>query len=134
MFDTAPDLPEYTEDEKFLFDLMLVEDRYLDLFVFQQTCSVTKYESLYDSFKEWRSLTKEEKEAGKKGKLFYQKIIDEQWRRGREEYEEYVKLMFNGMDLKEEVSAKAYDFVKATVDQLREYEARGFGGKSPIIN
>lgn len=120
MFETAPDLPDYTEDEKFLFDTMIVEDAYLDMYVFQRTNNVTKYINLYHSF------------SKHKGK--YQSIIDEQWRRGAEEYSERVQLMFNGMDITEDVSAMAFDYVKATVDQMREYELAGFGGKSPIIN
>ena len=115
LFVYNPDLPEITEDEKAMFNDMLENDRYLDLFIYEQTTNVTKFMALYHSF-----------DKGKKG--MWQDIADEGRRRGRIEYEEYVTMIMNGEaeeDVRAEVSESAFALIKKTVDVMNNFRMAG---------
>lgn len=94
-----PELEEYTDYEKILFDGFLVDNDYLGMFVYQQTVASTKFANLYHSFNK-----------GSKGK--YQMIVDDQLKRGKRQFEDYIVLLQEGHDVESEVSTEAFELIK----------------------
>jgi hypothetical protein len=100
---SEPALPKAEPEVKAKFDKIILESDALEMFVFQKLQTETTYTDLYHSF------TK-----GNKGK--YQRTIDDLVTRGKDAFEQYIVLTQDGHDTESEVSAEAWELIKAEVN------------------
>lgn len=75
----APNGSEVTSTDKEYFDKMIEDDDHLEMFAFQKTTEPRLYTNLYHSFPK-----------GEKGK--WQRICDEMYIKGRDQFNEYVEI------------------------------------------
>ena len=103
-----PETEGYTDDEKIIFDRWIVENDKLEMYVYFQIALPTKFVDLYHSFHE----RKRGDPPDKKGKGYYQKIIDNLILHGKKEFEQYIVLYQQGHNVEDEVSQAAFKLIE----------------------
>ena len=97
---TNPELPTFDDALKAHFDKTIADSDALEMYVIQRNTDTAIFTNLYNSF-----------EQGTKVK--FKKIVDELAEKGKDAFEEYIKLTQEGHNTEDEVSSEAWALIKS---------------------
>lgn len=97
---TNPELPTFDDALKAHFDKTIADSDALEMYVIQRNTDAAIFTNLYNSF-----------EQGTKVK--FKKIVDELAEKGKDAFEEYIKLTQEGHNTEDEVSSEAWALIKS---------------------
>ena len=97
---TNPQLPTFDDALKAHFDKTIADSDALEMYVIQRNTDTAIFTNLYNSF-----------EQGTKVK--FKKIVDELAEKGKDAFEEYIKLTQEGHNTEDEVSSEAWALIKS---------------------
>jgi len=96
---SSPDLGQYTDEAKAYFDQVLESKDALEMFVLSETTSANEFAGLHNSFPKSNDLSKEQKEAGVKGRGHYKEVVNGMLSAGKKEFETYLEEFQQGGDI-----------------------------------
>ena len=80
------------------------------MLVMSETLDADVFGALHNSFPVFNNLSKEQKDAGVQGRIYYKDVINEMLRRGRIDYAYYEQLHREGFDITE-LSAEVHELI-----------------------